>query len=143
MPKGVHVTADTVRAVRNAKFRWPDMTNAEIGQFVGASAATVGRVLNGDYDKLAQSVPTDGGASAELIASIGAKLDSLPDMDDKIGDMRDAVANLADIVHVIALVIVDGLIGKSEAAQWKKIIDAADPQFSSSIKREIEEVAAE
>ena len=46
-----HVTPELVAVVKNRHYKRPSMTQKELAEKVGCSAATVGRILAGKYDK--------------------------------------------------------------------------------------------
>lgn len=130
MPRGKQVTPEMVSDVRKAKTRWPDMSNEEIGRYAGTSAATVGRILSGAYDRIASAVPSDGGAVVELLESIDAKLSRMEDVADRLLDIQNSQATATDLAHIIGLMLARLLAADNERGQWEAVLTAADEGFS-------------
>lgn len=130
MPRGKQVTPEMIADVRKAKTRWPDMSNDEIGRYAGTSGATVGRILNGTYDHIASTVPSDGGAVAELLESIDKKLSRLEDVADRLLDIQNSQATATDLTHIVGLMLARLLATDGERGQWEAVLSAADENFS-------------
>lgn len=141
MARGKQVTPEMVKDVRSAHTRWPDMSYEELGRYAGTSGVTVGRILRGDYDHKAQSVPSDGGAVLKAVEEVKANTDKLEEMADRLFDMQSILAACVDVLHIVGLIAAKGLCPDDEAAQWAAILDAADPQFSAAARKAVGEVA--
>lgn len=136
MPRGKQVTPEMIADVRKAKTRWPDMSHEEIGRYAGTSGGTVGRILSGAYDHIASAVPNDGGAVAELLESIDAKLSRMEDVADRLHDIQNTQAVQTDLVHVVGLMLAGLLASDAERGQWEAMLGAADENFAIRDKQE-------
>lgn len=130
MSRGKSVTPEMIAEVRKAKVRWPDMTNEEIGRYAGTSGTTAARILKGDYDHIASTVPQDGGAVIELLESVNEKLERLGDIADRLLDIQNTQATATDLVHIVGLMMASLLAAEDEVCQWKAMLESADENFT-------------
>lgn len=133
MARGQIITKEKILEVRSAASRFPEMTQDELGKFTGLSKASVGRILAGEYDHIADEVKNDKAYNTKQLQEISEKLSQLESIGNDIEEMRTNLADLSDLVHVFCLMWADQNIVDSETlALWNRYIDSADSTFSKA-----------
>lgn len=133
MARGQIITKEKVLEVRAAQAKFPTMTQDELSKFVGLSKASVGRILAGDYDHVAEDIKNERALNNQQLAEISEKLDNLSNIARDIDDLKTNIADLTDLVHVFVLMWKQQFItNKAQNDMWDKAINNADTTFSNS-----------
>ena len=82
MARGASITKEMVAKVKRIKAKYPEMTNADLGELCGTSESSVGRILAGGYDEKETAATAD--ELIPLLASIAASLEKLTETQMKL-----------------------------------------------------------
>lgn len=112
MPKGQRVSRALAESVKDAKKKYPMMTNYDIGRFCGTSDGTVSKIVNGAYD--------------DLLGEPAGTVDVKGQVD--VGELERLVAEADDYLRIIAfalIVLIDPDVKETHdmCARWRKKID--------------------
>lgn len=133
MARGQIITKERILEVRSAASRFPEMTQDELGKFTGLSKASVGRILAGEYDHIADEVKNDKAYNTKQLQEISEKLSQLESIGNDIEEMRTNLADLSDLVHVFCLMWAEqNIVNLETRALWNGYIDSADSTFSKA-----------
>lgn len=133
MARGQIITKEKILEVRSASSRFPEMTQDELGKFTGLSKASVGRILAGEYDHIADEVKNDKAYNTKQLQEISDKLSQLESIGNDIEEMRTNLADLSDLIHVFCLMWAEqNIVDLKTLALWNSYIDSADSTFSKA-----------